>query len=45
MFVERMDDEFTKILLNTDAHSTLYVERYGYHSYCVSGSCDWQVTR
>lgn len=22
-----MDDEFTKILLNTDAHSTLYVER------------------
>ena len=27
VFVERMDDEFTKILLNTDAHSTLYVER------------------
>jgi len=28
VFVERMDDEFTKILLNTDAHSTLYVDRY-----------------
>ena len=35
-----MDDEFTKILLNTDAHSTLYVERFGCHSYCVSGSYD-----
>ena len=40
MFVERMDDEFTKILLNTDAHSTIYVERYGHHSYHVSALCD-----
>ena len=45
MFVERMDDEFTKILLNTDAHSTLYVERCGYHSYCLNGSCDPHCTR
>ena len=35
--VERADDEFTKILQSTDAHSTDYVTKYNVylHNLCV----------
>ena len=37
VLIERLDDEFTKILQNTDAHSTDYVHKLVHH--CVCGGC------
>ena len=33
--VERLDEEFTKLLKECDPHSNEYVERYGYSNKCV----------
>ena len=37
VLIERLDDEFTKILQNTDAHSTDYVHKLVHHGVCVHG--------
>ena len=37
--VERVDDEFTKLLQHTDAHSTDYVTKYAVQNvYCIKSA-------
>ena len=38
VFVERMDEEFTKVLQATDPHSTDFVTKYDHYYYAVHSS-------